>query len=405
MRLHPTAWVLLVVLIAGLLAPAAAGGGREVFVDARPRRRAPIWYDDLPAWKQAHPLAGGEWVIGSAGKAESEEAARRIALAEVKALYGVSGGAAAKATFIEEDSFLRVFGPDARTPKWYYLSVLFRADMGPPTPQQAYQKAVAMGRKAMQEGRLIEARAYFLTAESIRGKQNFSQLPPVVELRVVAARIKSQQDLAAAAERAARKRDTEGAIASFARAAQRADELGMAAAAVYARSRVEELKRGEFDRWIVFARESMTWKDEDTRRRIKEEADVVGPALQELVAERGMGVVSLDVAGLAPNAATPRIVQVARSQNASVLLLGKLKATFRTMYPARPYSDVKMPTARGQGTIEVIDLRSGEVIWKRSLTANGFGQMTEQEACEDALSKLAKDAAKLLAKDAVKLGL
>ena len=401
MRLHPTAWVLLVVLIAGLLVPAAAG--QEVFVDARPRRRAPIWYDDLPAWKQAHPLPGGEWVIGSAGKAESEEAARRIALAEVKALYGVSGGAAAKATFLEEDSFLRVFGPDARTPKWYYLSVLFRVNMGPPTPQQAYQKAVAMGKKAMQENRLIDARAYFLTAESIRGE--LSQLPPVVELRVVEARIKSQQDLAAAAERAARKRDTEGAIASFAKAAQRADELGMAAAAVYARSRVEELKRGEFDRWIVFTRESMTYKDEDTRRKITEAADVVGPALQELVTERGVGVVSLEVAGLAPNAGTPRIVQVARSQNASVLLLGKLKATFRTMYPARPYSDVKMPTARGQGTIEVIDLRSGEVIWKRSLTSSGFGQMTEQEACENALSALAEEAAKLLAKDAVKLGL
>ena len=404
MRLHPSARVLLAVLIAALLAPVAAGAGREVFVDARPRRRAPVWYDDLSAWKQAHPLAGGEWVIGSAGKAESEAAARRIALAEVKALYGVSsGGAAGKATFVEEDSFLRVFGPDARTPKWYYLSVLFRADMGPPTPQQTYQKAVAMGRKAMQENRLIDARAYFLTAESIR--RGVSALPPVVELGVVEARIKSQQDLAAAAERAARKRDTKGAIDAFTRAARRADELGMTAAGVYARSRVAELERGEFDRWIVFARESMIYKDEDTRRRIKEAADVVGPALQEVVAERGMGVLSLDVADLAPNAATSRIVQVARTQNAGVLLLGKLKATFRTMYPARPYSSVKMPSARGQGTIEVIDLRSGEVIWKRSLTSNGFGQMTEQEACENALSALAKEAAKLLAKDAVKLGL
>jgi len=388
-------------MLVALLCAVSAAQDREVFVDARPRRQAPLWYDNLPAWKQAYPLQEGLWVIGVADKAPSEAAARQVALANARAACGLAGEEGAKVTLVEEDSYLRIFGPDAQTPKWYYLAVLYRAP-APPSPVQAYQEAMRRGRQALNDKRLLDARTYFLAAEALRRGRD--DLPPVVELQVVEAQIKSHEDLVRAAEQAARRRATEEAIATFAKAAERAEELNLTAAAAYARMRIEELKRGEFDRWVVFVRESMIYKDEGGTTRT-ETGERTRTAWESFLAGRRIGVVSLDVAGLDERTTTAEVIRRTREHNASILLLGRLRAEFRTWNPAQPYSNVRLPTAKGQGNVEIIDLRSGEVIWKQQIDASGFGQATEREACEDALANLARRATILLERDAARLGL
>jgi hypothetical protein len=381
------AMLLAVLIVYGAAATVHAVGSANVLIAADPARRPPDWFTNLTAWRLAHQLPNQVWIIGFSDNQPTLADARSEADLNARQEYGII---APKGVLQEEDHYLRVYGPDPHTEREFYLAVLYRAPAQSPEPVTAFYQCRNFGRNAVAAKRLFEARSYFLTAEAIRLQR--PDLPPILEMPQIDRHIRmftEQVHEANAVARSAvfntdpeaRQKAREDALRSFEHAQKIATDYGIDIGLEYVNARIFEIQMGILERWVIFSRETMKCSDPAA-------SEVVQNKMEETLASCGISAISRKMDVIDPKAKMTDLIHWAREDNAAVMVVLDMQADFRTWVPGEPASDAKLAAAHAAGSIKVVNLQSGKVVWQQQIETNGFGPQTEREACEDALSNM-----------------